>query len=67
MIPRRTLEIAAFWAQSICIECETIQPPEDAPNPPVEGEPIVCCNCGAQALIPAETVLQVADLVGEDE
>ena len=63
MISRTILEAASFWAQDVCIECETVQPLDDTPD---DGEPRLCCNCGEQTLLPAETILQIADLVGED-
>lgn len=69
MIPRRTLEIASFWEQDVCLDCEAIQPPEaEEPTSEADGdEPLTCCACGSQSLLPAETILQVAALVGEDE
>lgn len=63
MIARTTLEAASFWAQDVCIECETIQPAED--DTP-EDEQRLCCSCGGLTLLPAETILQIADMVGED-
>jgi len=66
MIPRTTLEIAAFWAQSVCIQCEAIQPPDEEASD-LGDEPPACCNCGAAEVLPAETILAIADMVGEGE
>lgn len=67
MIPHRTLEIAAFWDQLVCLDCEAIQPPEEATDPEDNSEPVVCCACGSTNLLPADTILQAAALVGDDE
>lgn len=61
-IARKVLEIAAFWEQDICLDCEAIQPPEeDEEMPP-------CIKCGSSNILSAETILQIADIVeGEEE
>ena len=68
MIPRRTLEIASFWDQLVCLDCEAIQPPDDlASEDGEDGEPALCCSCSSTNLLPADTILQAAALVGDDE
>lgn len=70
MIPRRTLEIASFWDQLVCLDCEAIQPPEEVvegDEPPASAEPIQCCSCCSTNLLPADTILRAAELVGDDE
>jgi hypothetical protein len=61
-IARKTLEIAAFWEQDICLDCEIIQPPVEG-----EDEAPPCVSCGSGNILAAETVLQIADLVEEEE
>lgn len=58
-VARKLLEIAAFWGQDLCLDCETVQPPEVA----CPGEAAACVKCGSINLLAAETVLQIADLV----
>ncbi len=65
MIPRTTLEIASFWDQEVCLDCETLQPPADEADE-MEGDEPACCACGSSSLLPAATILQIADMVGED-
>jgi hypothetical protein len=62
-VARKLLEIAAFWEQDICLDCETIQPPPEG-----EDEAPPCVKCGSGNILAAETVLQIADMVeGEEE
>lgn len=67
MIPRRTLEIASFWDQLVCLDCEAIQPPDEVSELDDSDEPALCCACGSTNLLPADTILQAAELVGDDE
>lgn len=62
-IPRKTLEIAAFWDQGVCLECETIQPPQEGDEqtwPP-------CCSCSEDNVILASAILAIAAIVEEGE
>ena len=62
-VARKLLEIAAFWEQDICLDCETIQPPVEG-----EDEAPPCVKCASTNVIAAETVLLIADMVeGEEE
>jgi hypothetical protein len=60
-VARKLLEIAAFWDQNICLDCETIQPPEESEEMPP------CVKCGSGNILAAETVLQIADMVDSDD
>ncbi len=60
-VARKTLEVAAFWEQNICLDCETIQPVEEGDDLPP------CVSCGSDNIISAESVLAIADMVEEDE
>lgn len=62
-VARKLLELAAFWEQDLCLDCETIQPPEVA----CPGEVATCVKCGSINMLPAEAVLQIADLVEPSE
>jgi hypothetical protein len=62
-IARKTLEIATFWDQEVCLDCETIQPPEGEQDPEA-----TCVSCGSGNILAAEAILAIADLVdGEEE
>lgn len=56
-IARKDLEAAAFWEQSVCLDCGLIvEPDEDT-----------CESCGSDDLLPAKQVLKATDLVEEEE
>lgn len=62
-IPRKTLEVATFWDQGVCLDCEIIQPPQEGEEqawPP-------CCSCASDNVILASAVLAIAALIDEDE
>lgn len=54
-IPRKTLEIAAFWDQGVCLDCEAIQPPD--------ADEATCVSCGSTNVMPCESLLAIADIV----
>lgn len=57
---RTEIEAAAFWDQSVCLDCETVLTPVGGAEP-------TCPECGSDAVIAAETVLRCLALVGDDE
>tara|TARA_R110000868_G_scaffold296118_1_gene556409 strand:+ start:1172 stop:1363 length:192 start_codon:yes stop_codon:yes gene_type:complete len=63
MIPRKTLEDAAFWAQAVCLDCGTVQPP--LVEPADEHGP--CLECEGDAVYAADFVLRCADVVEAEE
>ena len=61
-IARKTLEIASFWDQEVCLECEAIQPPADDGD-----DSAPCVSCGSTNILAAEAILAIADLVEQEE
>jgi Zn ribbon nucleic-acid-binding protein len=57
-ITRDDLERAAFWDQAVCLTCGHAQPLDQA-------DATECVECGADDLLPAKRVLQIADFVEE--
>lgn len=60
---RQQLSEAADLEEGFCIRCGEQQ------SPAIDqiGQLGLCENCGAQAVIPAATVLQVAGLIAEED
>ena len=61
-IPRKTLTDAAFWAHSVCLDCEAIIPQAD------DDEPLEACpGCSSTRVYPAALIVEVADLVEDSD
>ena len=61
-IPRKTLTDAAFWAHSVCLDCEAIIPlaEEDEAQE-------ACPGCSGTRVYPAALALEIADLVEAED
>ena len=61
-IPRKTLTDAAFWAHSVCLDCEAIIPlvEEDEAQE-------VCPGCSSTRVYPAALIVEAADLVEDSD